>query len=112
MQKVVMYYGKITTTTTTTTTLAKMKIVTWVLPEKIRWTVFKGKKKICSGGPYNKWYSTIDMDCNLKKGTYTIDCMDPKGYGWGKGYAIVKGKKLCKKFLWKGRKRTEKFTIS
>jgi len=118
MQKVVMYYGKVTTTTTTTTTLAKMKIVTWVLPEKIRWKVFKGRKNkknkgkpICTGGPYNKWYSTIPMNCNLKKGTYTIDCMDPKGYGWGKGYVQVKNKKLCQKFLWKGRKRTEEFTV-
>jgi len=118
MQKVVMYYGKVTTTTTTTTTLAKMKMVTWVLPEKIKWKVFKGGKNkknkgkpICSGGPYNKWYSTISMDCNLKKGTYTIDCMDAKGFGWGEGYVQVKKKKLCKKFLWKGQKRTEQFTI-
>merc|ERR1719215_1064564 len=69
-----------------------MKMVTWVLPEKIKWKVFKGGKNkknkgkpICSGGPYNKWYSTIPMDCNLKKGTYTIDCMDAKGFGWGEG---------------------------
>lgn len=111
MQKVVMYYGRVTTTTTTTTTLAKMEIVTWVLPEKMKWQVKKGKKVVCEGGPYNKWYSKISMDCNLKKGTYKISCMDPKGFGWGGGYVKVKNHKLCKKFIWKGRKRTEQFTV-
>jgi len=112
LQKIVMYWGPTTTTTTTTTTLAKMKVVTWMLPEKMEYRVLNHKNKvICKGGNFNNWYSTLNLGCNLKKGRYILECIDRKGFGWSGGYVQVKNKKLCKKFLWKGSKRRESFTV-
>lgn len=111
MQKIVMYWGRETTTTTTTTTLVRLKIVTWVLPEKMAYRILKGKRVVCKGGPFWEWYATIPLDCNLKKGRYTIECLDPRGYGWSGGYIQAKHLKLCKKFKWRGKKMTQKFSL-
>jgi len=111
IQKIAMYYGVSTTTTTTTTTLVQMELVTWVLPEKISWKVMKGKKVVCKGANYDKWYSTIPTGCRLEKGKYTLECLDSRGWGWGEGYMKIKSKTYCKKFLWKGTKRVESFIV-
>lgn len=111
LQRVAMYYGVSTTTTTTTTTLSQMYLSTWVLPEKIEFRVLQGKKEVCKGANYNKWYTKIPTGCRLKKGKYSIECMDKKGWGWGEGYMKIKNLHLCKKFLWKGEKVVEEFTL-
>merc|ERR1719445_2895757 len=78
LQRVAMYFGVSTTTTTTTTTLVQTHLVTWVLPEKISWKIFQGKKVVCKGANYEKWYSKIPTGCRLKKGKYSIECASQK----------------------------------
>lgn len=115
IERIAMYFGVTTTTTTTTTTLVQMHLVTWVLPEKISWKIFKGKKIVCQGPSkgtnYAKWYAKIPTGCRLKKGKYSIECEDKRGWGWSEGYMEVKNLHLCKKFLWKGEKLVQTFTV-
>lgn len=115
IERIAMYFGVTTTTTTTTTTLVQMHLVTWVLPEKISWKIFKGKKIVCQGPSkgtnYAKWYAKIPTGCRLKKGKYSIECEDKRGWGWSEGYMQVKNLHLCKKFLWKGEKLVQTFTV-
>jgi len=112
LQRVAMYYGVSTTTTTTTTTLAQMFLKTWVLPEKISWRIMQGKNEVCKSTYYDKWYAKIPTGCRLKKGKYKIECVDKKGWGWSEGYMQIKKQQLCKKFLWKGEKLVEEFTLT
>jgi len=112
LQRVAMYYGVSTTTTTTTTTLAEMFLKTWVLPEKISWRIMQGKNEVCKSTYYDKWYAKIPTGCRLKKGKYKIECVDKKGWGWSEGYMQIKKQQLCKKFLWKGEKLVEEFTLT
>jgi len=99
-KKYVMY--KEGHTTTTTPFRAPVQLVTYVMPEKIRWAIKQKGKKICEGGKYSDWYSAINTGCALLKGAYTLECKDIYNEGWGGGYMKINGKKLCKNYNWNG----------
>jgi len=101
------------TSTTTTTTLVQMIVKTFMLPEKMAWTIHKKGKKVCSGSKYSQWYSKVKTDCKLPSGTYTLSCMDKTNNGWFGGYMIIKGRKYChnKQFQITGKKMMVKFRI-
>merc|ERR1719410_405515 len=92
------------TSTTTTTTVIPVMMKTFMLPEKIEWKIMrhgkKSKKQVCAGGKYSNWYSDFSTGCFLPAGTYTLHCKDQWGFGWSGGYIKIKGKALCKDFLW------------
>lgn len=104
-----------TTTTTTTTKLTPVMIKTWMLPEKMEWTIYvhNGKKltKICSGGKYSTWYTEFGTGCRLPPGKYTLYCKDQKGFGWSGGYLKIKHKHLCKDFTWSGKQKKVTFKL-
>jgi len=102
-----------TTTTTTTTKVYQIKMVTWVMPEFLSWTVVRGNKKMCKSGAYTQWYSTVSTGCMLPKGNYKLTCMDKKGQGFKGGYISIAGKKYChKNFMWRaGPAKSVDFTI-
>jgi len=103
------------TTTTTTTKVVPVTIKTFMLPEKIEWKIMrhnkKVKKKVCGGGKYSTWYNEFSTGCSLPPGTYTLYCMDKKGYGWSGAYIKIKGKALCKDFLWSGKEKQVTFRV-
>jgi len=94
----------------------KVKVYQFMLPEKNIWTISKGNKKMCTGGPYTNWYAESQTDCKLPAGSYTITCCDTRAKeGWTGGYVMIQGKKqkLCKKFDWGANKEcyTQKFSL-
>jgi len=94
----------------------KVKVYQFMLPEKNIWTISKGKKKICTGGPYTNWYAESQTDCKLPAGLYTITCCDTRAKeGWTGGYVMIQGQKqkLCKNFDWDANKEcyTQQFGI-
>jgi len=103
------------TTTTTTTKVVPVHIKTFMLPEKIEWKIMRhnknGQIKICDGGKYSTWYNEFQTGCSLPPGTYTLHCMDQKGYGWAGAYMKIKGQELCKDFLWEGKEKKVTFVV-
>jgi len=94
----------------------KVKVYQFMLPEKNIWTISKGNKKLCTGGPYTNWYAESQTDCTLPAGSYTITCCDTRAKeGWTGGYVMIHGKnqKLCKNFDWGEKKKcyTQKFGL-
>jgi len=101
---------------TTEVLTRKVKIYQFMLPEKNKWTISHGSKKICTGGPYTNWYAESLTDCALPAGSYTITCCDTRASeGWSGGWVMVTGQneKLCKNFDWGANKKchTEKFEV-
>jgi len=85
----------------------KVKVYQFMLPEKNIWTISKGNRKICTGGPYTNWYAESQTDCNLPAGSYTITCCEIRAKeGWTGGYVMIQGQnqKLCEKFDWDANK--------
>lgn len=83
--------------------IKEVKIFTWIMPEKMRWTIFeKAGSRVCSGGPYKEWYSEISVPgCELlPKTQYRIDCFDRYGEGWAGGYLHIHGEKYCHAYTW------------
>jgi len=103
------------TTTTTTTKVVPVVVKTFMLPEKIEWKIMRHNKKkqkqVCKGGKYSTWYNEFASGCALPPGTYTLHCMDAKGYGWSGNYIKIKGKALCKDFAWGGKEKKVTFNI-
>jgi len=101
------------TSTTTTTTLVPVYVKTFMLPEKMAWTIYRGRKKMCSGSKYSDWYSQVRTGCRLPSGTYTLTCMDKTNNGWFGGYMVIKGRKYCnnKNFQINGRKMVVRFRL-
>jgi len=94
----------------------KVKVYQFMLPEKNKWSISKGNKKICEGGPYTNWYAEAPSDCKLPTGSYSITCCDTRAKeGWTGGYVLIEGddKRLCEKFEWNAGKDcyTEKFGV-
>jgi len=94
----------------------KVKVYQFMLPEKNKWWISKGNKKICEGGPYTNWYAEAPSDCKLPTGSYSITCCDTRSKeGWAGGYVLIEGdnKRLCEKFEWNAGKDcyTEKFGV-
>merc|ERR1719412_2363516 len=73
----------------------KVSMVTKTFPEKIEWVIKKEKALMCNGNGFTSWYSALKTRCKLKAGTYTLECKDKYGEGWGGGYLKIKGKKYC-----------------
>jgi len=95
----------------------QVKVYNHMLPEKNKWHISKGRKKLCEGGPYSQWYSSVRTDCTLPSGSYSITCCDLRSNeGWSGGYIQITGKKqkLCEKFSFDAKKKcyTEKFTVA
>jgi len=102
------------TTTTTTTTKVKVYVQTFMLPEKMEWKIIKGKTTVCSSGEYaySTWYSRFFTGCTLPAGSYTLKCIDKRGYGWSGGYIDIGGKKYCKDgFEWSGKVKALSITL-
>jgi len=94
----------------------KVKVYQFMLPEKNKWSISNGNKKICQGGPYTNWYAEAPSDCKLPTGSYSITCCDTRSKeGWAGGYVLIEGddKRLCEKFEWDAGKDcyTEKFGV-
>jgi len=94
----------------------KVKVYQFMLPEKNKWSISDGKKKICEGGPYTNWYADAPTDCKLPTGSYSVTCCDTRSKeGWTGGHVHIEGdkQKLCEKFKWNAGKEcyTQKFSV-
>lgn len=92
----------------------KVKVYQFMLPEKNKWSISNGKKKICEGGPYTNWYADAPTDCKLQTGSYSVTCCDTRSKeGWTGGHVHIGNQKLCEKFNWNAGKEcyTQKFSV-
>jgi len=85
-----------------------------MLPEKMEWKIIQGRKTVCSSGEYaySTWYSRFYTGCSLPAGSYTLKCIDKRGYGWSGAYISLGGKQYCKEgFEFSGKIKTHSITL-